>query len=121
MNNIAEILENILILQQNVGCTLESGCEKPFLGEITNVTANTRPINLYSCCTGSIWNMPYNYNGAEGTSTLFRIEGINDNCATFRILINENESITATDNFFIIDLDCVCCIKCLQDVLVPNI
>ena len=119
-NCMADILENILILQQNTNDP-EMGCNKPFLGEITNISANTRPINLYSCCSNTLWTMPYDYNGTEGTSTTFRIENINDNCATFRILINENNTITATDNFFVINLDCVSCIKCLQDVLITNL
>ena len=119
-NCIASILEKILILQQSSD-PIENGCNKPFLGEIATTSFNTRPINLYSCCSNTLWTMPYNYNGTTGTSTVFRIENINDNCATFRILINDEGTISATDNFFVIDLDYVSCIKCLQDTLVTNL
>lgn len=119
-NCIAEILEKILLLQQIDNSNIV-GCNKPFLGELSGINANTRPINLYCCCTGNIWTMPYNYNGTEGDSTVFRIESINDNCATFRILIANTDSYTATDNFFTINLDYISCIKCLADTLLSNI
>ena len=119
-NCIAEILEKILLLQQIDNSNIV-GCNKPFLGELSGINANTRPINMYCCCTGDIWTMTYNYNGTEGESNVFRIESINDNCATFRILIANGDSYTATDNYFTINLDYVSCIKCLQDTLIINI
>ncbi len=120
-NCLAETLEKILFLQQQQENGTMLGCEKPFLGNITT-TANTRPINLYSCCTNTIWTMPYSYNGATGTSTAFRIESINENTATFRILIpGDNNTYTTTDNFFTINLDNISSIKCLDDVLVANV
>ena len=101
-NCLSELLEKILLLQQ-VNNNIQEGCTKPFLGGIEQ-TANTRPLNIYCCCTGAIWTMPYNYNGQNGESSIFRIESINDNYATFRILIPTETGYTATDNFFTIDL-----------------
>ena len=120
-NCLAETLEKVLFLQQQQSSNA-LGCDKPFLGNVTT-TANTRPINLYCCCTNSIWTMPYSYNGATGTSTAFRIENINENCATFRILIpgTDATTYTATDNFFTINLDYVSSIKCLDDVLIATL
>lgn len=118
-NCLSEILEKILLLQQ-INNNQKEGCTKPFLGSILT-SANTRPINLYCCCTGSIWTMPYNFNEEEGSSTVFRIENINDNCATFRILIPTTTGYTATDNFFTINLKYVSCIKCLDDTTLTNI
>lgn len=117
---IAQILEKILLLQ-HMDNNYSNGCDKPFLGNVTGIDANTRPINLYCCCTNSIWTMPYNYNGSSGTSSIFRVEGINENTATLRILIPSETSYTATDNFFTIDLKYISCIKCLQDTLITNI
>lgn len=119
-NCIAEILEGILLLQQNDIQNI-NGCNRPILGNLANITANTRPINLYCCCSNSLWTIPYNYNGTSGTSSVFRIESINDNCATFRILIPSDTTYTATDNYFTINLNYVSCIKCLEDQLVTNI
>ncbi len=121
MNNncISNILENILLLQER-RCRNGVGCAKEVLGD-TLETANTRPINLYTCCNNAIWTMPYDYQGTTGESTFFRIESVNNNTATFRILINNAGVYTATDNFFIIDLDYVSCIKCLQDTTITTI
>ena len=74
---LAEILEKILILQKIDG-NIQSGCNKPFLGELNANNANTRPITLYSCCTGNIWTMPYDNNGTTSESSVFRIESINE-------------------------------------------
>ncbi|MBR1385365.1 MAG: hypothetical protein IJ568_00900 [Bacilli bacterium] len=119
-NCLANLLEKILLLQ-HIGSNDSSGCDRPILGNINQINANTRPINLYCCCTNALWTMPYDFNGTTGTSSVFRIESLNDNCATFRILIDNDGNYTATDNFFIIDLDYVSCIKCLEDSLVSNI
>ncbi len=118
-NCIAEILEKILMLQQQNNTITQLGCERPM--NFNTTLANTRPINLYCCCTNSIWTMPYNYNETTGTSTVFRIENVNDNTATFRILIENAGNYTATDNMFTIDLDYISCIKCLNDTLITNI
>jgi len=109
---LSKYLESILLLQQEY-CTVQGGCNKPFLGggETNN---NTKPLNLYSCCTGRIWSMPYNYNEEAGESTTFRIENMNDNYATFRILIPTDNGYVFTNNFFTIDLNNIVCIKCLN-------
>ena len=119
-NCLSKILEKIILLQQNRNTNI-NGCNKPFLGTDPTIDANTRPINLYCCCTNSIWTIPYNYNNTEGSSSLFRIESLNNNIATFRILIEEADGITATNDYFMIDLDYVSCIKCLNDVLITNL
>ena len=118
-NCISNILEKILMLQQREINTPQ-GCNRPMLGN-TLVQVNTRPINLYCCCTNAMWNMPYNFNGTEGTSNIFRIESLNENTATFRILIPSENGYTATDNYFTINLNYVSCIKCLEDQLITNI
>lgn len=54
-------------------------------------------------------------------SSIFRIEKLDDCCATCRVLIPNPEPTTttelylATDSFFTINLNCVCAIKCLND------
>ena len=125
-NSISRILNFILELQRNANNTdLESinGCDKPCLGpNISNgLIFNTRPINLYSCCTGELWAMPYTLNGETNTSNVFKISKINDNCATFEILAPNPDTTNplipyiSTNNFFIIDLDCILAIQCLAD------
>jgi len=118
-NCFAELLEKIILLQQT-GENSPLGCDKPFLGNIT-LMANTRPLNLYTCCSGVLWEMPYDFNGTTGTSNFFRIESVNENCATFRILIPNETGYTSTNNFFVINLNCIGSIKCLADTLVTNL
>ena len=64
--------------------------------------------------------MPYEVNGVAGTSTVFRIENVEGNCATFRVLIpntvEEVTTYTLSNSFFTIDLSCVLAISCLPDI-----
>ena len=56
------------------------------------------------------------------TSNVFRIEKIDDCCATFRVLIvNDDNTYTSTNSFFTINLDCLCIIRCLDDTLVEGL
>ncbi len=125
-NCISEILLVILLLQKNSGQSkkcLET-CDKGFLGESRSSTCyNTRPIMLFNN-QGAVWQMPTSKtdivcNDEITTSCVFRIEKLDGNCATFRVLeTNGNGDWTATDSFFTIDLTCVCAIKCLPDAAV---
>lgn len=135
---IAEILKVICILQQNANNSescLET-CDRGFLGNNPScVCCNTRPIMLYTCCgNGTPWAMPItreniNCNSVGATcSNVFRIEKIDGNCATFRVLANnpDTESATvspyiATNSFFTMNLNCVCALKCLNDTVVECI
>lgn len=124
--NISETLNFILTLQKNACCSDNNcplGCTRPFLGPTTNtVCFNTRPVTLYTCCTGALWEFPYNINGVEGTSTVFRVENVEGNCATFRVLIpntvGEETTYTLSNSYFTIDLSCVLALQCLDDIYV---
>lgn len=127
-NCLAKTLEVILMLQQKRNqCDIIEGCNKPFLGPTINpICPNTRPISIYSCCNNTSWEMPFTLNGTAGTSTIFRIENLDDNCATFRVLAPnpDTSSISpyvATEDFFTIKLNCIGAIKCLGDTLIPGI
>lgn len=124
--NIKETLNLILTLQKNSCCNssdCQMGCTRPFLGPTgSTICYNTRPITLYRCCSNDTWTMPYELNGETGTSSVFRIENIEDDCATFRILIPnlENDPVTYTlsNSYFTIDLSCVLAMQCLNDTYV---
>ncbi len=119
---IAEILRKILMLQkQDFDNECHAGCDKPFLGPVCNsICYNTRPFMLYNCCTGEPWSFPYTINGVTNTSTVFRIESLDDCCCTCRILYLDptTNQYVATTEFFTIDLNCVGAIKCLADIFV---
>lgn len=122
--NIRETLNLILTLQKNTCCDSEcEGCTRPFLGPtLTTTCYNTRPITLFSCCTGALWTMPYTLNGETGTSSVFRIENIEGDCATFRILIpstvGDETTYALSSSYFTIDLSCIMAIQCLSDAYV---
>ena len=123
--SICKILNFILELQRQTENTSlgDVGCDRPCLGpNISNgLVFNTRPITLYSCCSGALWTMPYTLNGTEGESTVFKIQKLDNCCATFEVLAPNPDTTNpllpyvGTNNFFTIDLDCVLAIRCLND------
>lgn len=139
-NCIGEILKVILVLQQNAcpdNC-LDS-CDRPMLGGGPNcLVCNTRPVMLYTCCgNGTPWSMPIDKDNTsvcsntqvsaccQDCSNVFRVEKLDGNCATFRVLApNPQENCCnsmpyiATNSFFTMNLSCVCAIKCLSDTFV---
>lgn len=135
-NCIADILRVILILQQNA-CGPDNcldTCDRPMLACGTPINCNTRPVTLYTCCgNGTPWTMPTSKTvvDCDGTltgscSAVFRVEKVEDNCATFRVLIPNTDTTSlctyqATDSFFTMNLNCVCAIKCLSDTCVDCI
>ena len=129
---LAEILKVISVLQQNASCCGEQcldTCDRGFLGNTANVlNANTRPIMLYTCGSNGVpLNMPISRDPAETTtSTVFRLEKLDDCCATFRVLTPNTDTTSnfpyeATNSFFTINLNCVCIIRCLEDTFVECI
>ena len=117
----------LIIALQNKGtpaCDDET-CSRPFLGPTPNLTClNTRPINLYNCCSGSLWSFPYTIGDTTEESTVFRAESLDDCCLTCRILAPSTGTETtyvATDSFFTINLKCVGALKCLADTYIANL
>ena len=134
-NCINEILNVILVLQNNAcpdNC-LDS-CDRPVLGGGPNcLICNTRPVMLYTCCgNGAAWSMPVdkdtittceNGTTSETCSTVFRVEKVEGNCCTFRVLAPNPDTTSlnpyvATNSFFTMNCGCVCAIKCLTDTYI---
>ena len=129
-NCIYEILKTILVLQREANvtdCCLDT-CDKKCLGCTPSVCFfNTRPITLYTCgCCNTALQIPISKLPNETTtSNVFRIEKLDDNCATFRVLVPTVEddivTYTATNSFFTINLDCICVLKCLADTFIDTL
>jgi len=135
-NCIADILNVINILQENAQCgeSCLDTCDRGFLGcNISTLGCNTRPVMLYTC-NNMAWQMPTTKEnvvcGDPGVtcSSVFRIEKIDGNCATFRVLADNPDTVAAatipyvaTNSFFTINLNCVCSLKCLNDTFVECI
>ena len=126
-NCISDILKVILLLQQSV-CQNDScleTCDRGFLGQSCTTFCNTRPVTLYTCSSGSTpLAMPISRAPAESeTSTVFRLEKLDDCCATFRVLAPNTDTTSlfpfiCTNSFFTINLSCVCILRCLEDTFV---
>lgn len=129
-NCIAEILKVILLLQQSV-CQNDSclqTCDKGFLGQNSQSFFNTRPIVLYTCSSGATpLSLPISRDpSVTTTSSVFRIEKLDDCCATCRVLApNTEEDSTypyvSTNSFFTININCICIIRCLEDTYVETL
>ena len=134
-NAICQILSVLLVLQENAcpdNCL--DTCDRPMLGGGTNcLVCNTRPVMLYTCSGNGIpWSMPVtkdaltNCSGqaiSDTCSTVFRVEKIEGNCATFRVLTPNTDTTSlnpyvTTNSFFTMDCDCLCCVRCLSDCYV---
>lgn len=141
---IGDILKVILVLQEHAEHEEEclDTCDRGFLGNKTHKRIfNTRPVVLYTCCGNGVpWSMPTvreDINCAENTrqpdlcSNVFRIEKLDDGCATFRVLRKVRDGVEArhedceeyeaTDSFFTITLECLCAIRCLKDTFVEGV
>ena len=123
-NGILEILQVINVLQTNAcpeGCLLS--CDRPALGGGT--ICNTRPIMIYGCgSNGTPWSMPISRDTTiDTTSNIFRVEKVDNNCVTFRVLVPNTDTTsiypyTSTDSLFTISIDCICAIRCLNDTYI---
>lgn len=119
---ISEILRKIIVLQSNNyngDCFI--GCDKPYLGPTpTAICYNTRPITLYNCCSGNPWTFDYTLaNCTTGTTSLLRVESLDDCCCTCRLLYTNSEGTTlSTGQFVTIDLNCCGAIRCFTDTSV---
>ena len=134
-NCIAELLNVILILQQNACCdSVLDSCDRPMLGGGTNcLVCNTRPVMLYTCCnSGEPLSMPIvkdstvscDPSDPAACSSVFRVEKLDGNCCTFRVLTPNPDTTAigqpfiATNSFFTMNLDCCCIVRCLSDSFV---
>lgn len=125
----SKLLKVIDILQKNSCgelCSDES-CTRPFLGgSPTIICYNTRPVTFYTC-NGNIFTASYQVGGETRTSSVFRVERVDGYCVKCRILeanpdqSDPTRSYLATNQFITINLDCICVISCLADIIIDSL
>lgn len=125
---LSDVFETILMIQQRGNeCLEDNSCSRPFLGPSNNVLClNTRLISFYTCCNNNLWEMPYTLGDTTSTSNVFRIESLDCECATFRVLApnpdtTSNFPYVATEDFFTIKLSCIGALRCLGDISITGI
>ena len=120
---LAKILKVIDIIQKESGCLdIDVGCDRPFLGNTSGAFFyNTRPITLYNR-DGSLFKVTYYVNNVATTSSVFRVEEVDDCCAKLRILstvVSDDVTVYAsTGEYVTINLNCFCVLQCLDDTYV---
>jgi spore coat protein Z len=121
-NCICNILKVINKLQECASLEPDKikDCSFRKLGrECKVITLNTRPIILYTC-DGTPFTVQIDQTGEE-TSSVFRVEKVQDCCAVLRILRpipdieEDNFSFVSTNQFITVDTSCFCAIRCLPD------
>lgn len=125
----SKLLKVIDILQKNSCgelCSDES-CTRPFLGgSPTIICYNTRPVTFYTR-NGNIFTASYQVGGETRTSSVFRVERVDGYCVKCRILeanpdqSDPTRSYLATNQFITINLDCICVISCLADIIIDSL
>ncbi len=102
-------------------------CDRRFLGNIANSSFcfNTRPVSFYTC-NGTLVTLPFTRDDTTGESSVFRVEKVDGCCATCRILASNPDTASDlpfvdTNNFFTINTDCICILRCLDDTFVSCI
>ena len=127
-NCLARILNVIKILQDNatkINCD-DLSCTKPFLGTNTNMLCfNTRPIMLYLCNNSSVTLNYINSDGLDATTNVFRVENVTDDSVSVLLLeestVGDVTTYTSTNTYATINLDCICAIRCLPDIILSNL
>lgn len=127
INNILEVI-NVLQCQAEKVDDIPNTCDRPFLGFASNSNTfvyNTRPITLYTS-NNTLFEAPYTLDGTNGTSSVFRIEKVNDNSATLRVLAPNPDTTSTfpyvkTDSFIVVNSGCICAIQCLNDTFIDCI
>ncbi len=112
-NHLIDVLRLINNLQKEATIPTNSSCTKPLLGNIDSF--NTRPVTFYSC-NNSLLTVNYYVDNVLNTSSVFRIEDVNNSCVTVRLLAQDEDTYTATNEFATININCICAIRCLNDI-----
>lgn len=127
----AKILKVIDILQRNASGSecFDESCTRPFLGGSPDVICfNTRPVSFYlsdGCLFEAVYTVMECETPTTRTSSIFRVEKVNGCCVLLRILEpsknpTATSPYTATNQFITINLNCICALRCLDDVVLEN-
>ena len=126
---LGKLLKVIDILQRNASGSdcFDESCTRPYLGSSPNIICfNTRPVTFYTRF-GNIFSTTYTIDGNTNTSSVFRVESVDNCCVKCRILrpnpdtTDVTRAYLATNEFITINLDCICVVSCLDDIIIDNL
>ena len=109
-NSIYDLLKRIDQMQKEVILNnLRNGCENCMLGSLNN----TKPISIYTNC--GIFSATVD-SANTITTTLFRVEEVNDETVVLRLLQIEDGVVTCTNMTLVYNIACICCVQCFESV-----
>ena len=117
-SHLLDVLRLINNLQRSVtnNNDINNSCARPILGITNNLIYNTRPVSFYLCNNTEL-SIEYTTAETTATSTIFRVESIDNSCVTVRLLTTDaTGTITATNEFATININCIAAIRCLNDI-----
>jgi hypothetical protein len=110
INAIYSLLKRIDGLQKDVILNnLRNVCENCSLGSLNN----TKPISIYGQC--GIFSATIDAANTTST-TLFRVEEVNDETVVLRLLQNTDGTITCTNMTIVYNIGCICCVQCFESI-----
>ena len=63
----------------------------------------------------------FDKNGIATISSNFRVHSVINDCCTLLILDDANGKFISTGQYITMKINCICAIKCTQDVIVSNL
>ncbi len=109
-NSIRALLERIDQMQKEVIINnLRNSCENCMLGSLNN----TKPISIYTC--GVIFSATIDAANTTST-TLFRVEEVNDEIVVLRLLQNAGGTITCLNQTIVFNIECICSVQCFESI-----
>lgn len=109
-NSIYDLLKRIDQMQKEVIINnLRNSCENCMLGSLNN----TKPISIYGQC--GIFSATIDAANTTST-TLFRVEEVNDETVVLRLLQSVDGTITCTNMTIVYNIGCICCVQCFESI-----
>lgn len=114
-NHLLDVLNLINNLQKSQLPSVDNtSCTRPILGNVPTLL-NTRPVQFYSC-NNTLLTVNYYVNNVLNTADTFRVENVGNSTVTVRLLAQEEDNYVSTDEFATININCICAIRCLNDI-----
>lgn len=117
---IKNLLQFINVLQRNSLERTDWDNNLCLEKKVAGTCYNTRVISLFNC-QGKLIESEYLFDGCTASSSVFRIQDVQDDCCTLLILRKDNDSYISTGQCIVVDIGCICAVKCLGDEQIRNL
>ena len=94
-----------------------NNCIKNLLKFICVLQQNSTVITLYNKL-GELFTTNFYFNNELRNSSYFRVREVDDNCCTLEILESIDNTYTSTGQTIVVNINCICAVKCIEDVYI---